>query len=254
MKNSSDLILKIESLEKRFGKTILFENFDLTIKRNSFTALMGPNGSGKSTLLNIIGGLIPINSGKIIIGSSNRDFPQANIHPTIIFQEPRLLPWKTAIDNVTFGLKLAGEPRELRNKKAKEVMERLEVYSAHNKYPNELSGGMQQKLNIARAIITEPEFLLIDEPFNNLDVLTIAEISKFLEVYNHEEETTILMVNHIIELSSTLAISYIFLNGGINGKIKRNAVILEQKFNSSALSQKIQEITHGIGVISEVVN
>ena len=133
-------------------------------------------------------------------------------------------------------------------------MDRLVVYSAHNKYPNELSGGMQQKLNIARAIITEPEFLLIDEPFNNLDVLTIAEISKFLEVYNHEEETTILMLNHIIELSSTLANSYIFLNGGINGKINRNAVILEQKFNSSALSQKIQEITHGIGVISEVVN
>lgn len=244
----SDLILKIENLEKSFGKLLLFENFDVKIKRNSFTALMGPNGSGKSTLLNIIAGLIPINSGKIIIGESNRQNAEEKVNPTVIFQEPRLLPWKTTLENVTFGLRIAKVPREIRNKKAKEVMERLEVYAARDKYPNELSGGMQQKVNIARAIITDPEFLLIDEPFNNLDVLTITEISKFLEIYGKEQETTILMVNHIVELSSNLANSYIFLNGGLNGKANRKPVIAERMFSSSDLNQTIQDISHGIAI------
>lgn len=245
----SNLILKIENLGKIFGKLVLFEDFDLEIKRNSFTALMGPNGSGKSTLLNIIAGLMPINSGKIIIGQSNRQNKNEIVNPTVIFQEPRLLPWKTAIDNVTFGLRIAKVPREERNQKAKEVMQRLEVYDARDKYPNELSGGMQQKLNIARAIITEPEFLLVDEPFNNLDVLTIDEISNFLEVYREEEETTILLVNHIVELSSHLANSYVFLNGGANGKANKKPVIAEHVFSSSDLNQKIQEISHGISAI-----
>lgn len=244
----SDLILKIENLEKSFGKLLLFDNFDLKIKRNSFTALMGANGSGKSTLLNIIAGLIPVNSGKIIIGESNRKNTKEKVNPTVIFQEPRLLPWETAIDNVTFGLRIAKIPREVRNKKAKEVMERLEVYTARDKYPSELSGGMQQKINIARAIITDPEFLLIDEPFNNLDVLTITEISKFLEVYGREQETTILMVNHIVELSSNLANSYIFLNGGSNGKANRHPVIAERMFSSSDLNLTIQNISHGIAI------
>ena len=245
----SNLILKIENLGKIFGKLILFENFDLEIKRNSFTALMGPNGSGKSTLLNIIAGLMPINSGRIIIGQSNRQNKNEIVNPTFIFQEPRLLPWKTAIENVTFGLRIAKVPREQRNQKAKEVMERLEVYEARDKYPNELSGGMQQKLNIARAIITEPEFLLVDEPFNNLDVLTIDEISKFFEVYREEEETTILLVNHIVELSSHLANSYVFLNGGANGKANKRQVIAEHIFKSSDINQKIQEISHSISAI-----
>ncbi len=244
----SNLILKIENLQKSFGNMVLFENFNLEIKRNTFTALMGPNGSGKSTLLNIIAGLIPINSGKISIGNSKQKNSNEKVHPTIIFQEPRLLPWKTAIDNVTFSLRISGVSRETRNKTAKEIMEKLEVYSARNKYPNELSGGMQQKINIARAIITQPEFLLIDEPFNNLDVLTIADISEFLEMYGKEEEATILMVNHIIELSCNLANNYVFLNGGLNGKVNNKPVIAEQVFNSEALNQKIHEVTRGISI------
>lgn len=244
----SNDILQIENLQQHFGNMVLFENFNLNIKRNSFTALMGPNGSGKSTLLNIIAGLTPITSGILKLGNSNRKNKEEQVTPTVIFQEPRLLPWKTALDNVTFSLRIAGVQREIRNKKAKDIMEKLEVYDARAKYPNELSGGMQQKLNIARAIITNPEFLLIDEPFNNLDVLTIGEISKFLQIYGKEEETTILMVNHIIELSSSLANNYVFLNGGRNGSSNKKPVVVEHAFDSHDLNQKILDIANGVAL------
>jgi NitT/TauT family transport system ATP-binding protein len=166
-------------------------------------AIVGPNGSGKSTLLRVICGLLAPDSGSITLDGQ----PVADADPRIglIFQEPRLLPWRQALDNVALPLELAGSPVAERRRRALELLELVGLESFAAAYPHQLSGGMRQRLAIARALAREPSVLLLDEPFSALDAMTRERFNAELLELWQRTGTTILLVTHSISEAVFLA-------------------------------------------------
>lgn len=224
---SEEEIIIIQGLVKKFGTKTLFNNFTVSMPKRGLTCVMGPNGSGKTTLLKIIAGLEPFEDGFVIVGSEST-FPRKNngtrakysreVNVGFVFQEPRLLPWKNVLDNVTYGLKIKGVSKKQREEMGREMLEQFGLDSVARVYPHQLSGGMRQKVNIARALITTPEILLLDEPFNNLDVVIMEEAVNLLQDLRDNRSMTIIMVNHYLELSSRLSDHIIFLDGQNEGQ------------------------------------
>lgn len=181
---------------------IALENINLCIEKNEFVALVGPSGCGKSTLLRLIAGLFPSTSGAIEI--DNREVKQPRRETGMVFQKPTLLPWKTVLENVLF-------PFELMRRKDRPVDKALELLALaglqdfRNRYPDELSGGMQQRAAICRALTPDPQVLLMDEPFGALDALTREEMSiELLRIWT-ERPKTIVFVTHSISEAVLLA-------------------------------------------------
>lgn len=162
------------------------------IEKESFTTLIGPSGCGKSTLLRILAGLIPATSGTITW--------EENKKPTIafVFQTFALFPHLTIEQNVEFGLKMQGVTKNKREKTVKDLLEEVGLVGTEKKYPNELSGGMRQRVGIARALAIEPDLLLMDEPFSALDEFTAENLRKLLLKIWKDRKITILMVTHLI--------------------------------------------------------
>jgi len=133
-------------------------------------SIIGPSGCGKSTLLEIIAGLIPKTSGDVFVKGQ----AVKNTHSSIgiVFQQESIFPWRTALENIAFGLQMQGVSREERQKRSREMIELVGLHGFENRYPVELSGGMKQRVAIARALVMEPEMLLMDEPFGSLDEQT----------------------------------------------------------------------------------
>jgi NitT/TauT family transport system ATP-binding protein len=173
------------------------DGVDLTVPGGGIVALIGPNGSGKSTLLRVVAGLLEPGRGEVVLDGTRVSGPDARIG--LVFQEPRLLPWRTAADNITYPLELAGWPRELRERRLDELLELtgLDAAAAAAR-PAELSGGQQQRTALARSLALQPEVLLLDEPFSALDALTRERFD--LELLSLWERTapTILLVTHSI--------------------------------------------------------
>jgi NitT/TauT family transport system ATP-binding protein len=173
------------------------DGVDLTVPGGGIVALIGPNGSGKSTLLRVVAGLLEPARGHVLLDGVPVTGPDPRIG--LVFQEPRLLPWRTAADNITYPLELAGWPREQRLRRLAELLELtgLDAAAAAAR-PGELSGGQQQRTAIARSLALQPEVLLLDEPFSALDALTRERFD--LELLGLWERTapTIVLVTHSI--------------------------------------------------------
>jgi ABC-type nitrate/sulfonate/bicarbonate transport system ATPase subunit len=153
------------------GQTVpVLGGIDLEVARRSVIALVGPNGCGKSTLLRVIAGLLPAAGGSVEVEGRPVSGPDARVG--LVFQEPRLLPWRSAVANVAFPLEVAGLDRAPREARARELLGLVGLRDWAGARPVELSGGMRQRLAIARALALEPSVLLLDEPFSALDALT----------------------------------------------------------------------------------
>jgi NitT/TauT family transport system ATP-binding protein len=175
----------------------------LTVGSNEFVTLVGPSGCGKSTLLKLVAGLVPPTRGRIHV----RDQPVEEPFPDVgfVFQQPVLLPWRTVVDNVLFSIEMLGlEPRQYR-KPAADLLELTGLAGFETKYPRELSGGMQQRVAICRALLPDPGLLLMDEPFGALDAMTREEMSLELLRIWEERRKTILFVTHSIPEAILLA-------------------------------------------------
>jgi NitT/TauT family transport system ATP-binding protein len=159
-------------------------------------AIVGPNGSGKSTLLRILAGLLPPDGGTVRIG----DMAVADADPRVgfVFQEPRLLPWRSTLDNVCFPLELAGVPPAERLRRGRALLDLVGIAPFADAYPHHLSGGMRQRAAIARALAREPSVLLLDEPFSALDALTRERFNAELLQLWQRTGTTIVLVTHSI--------------------------------------------------------
>jgi NitT/TauT family transport system ATP-binding protein len=154
-----------------YGRTVpVLDGIDLEIERRSVVALVGPNGCGKSTLLRVIAGLLPAAGGVVEVEGRPVEGPDPRVG--LVFQEPRLLPWRTALTNVAFPLEVAGQERVAREARARELLGLVGLRDWAATRPGELSGGMRQRVAIARALALEPSVLLLDEPFSALDALT----------------------------------------------------------------------------------
>jgi len=179
------------------------EDVTLHVQNNEFVTLVGPSGCGKSTLLKLVAGLTPATRGTITI----RDEPVREPFPDVgfVFQQPVLLPWRSVLDNVLFSVEMLGlEPRQYR-KPALDLLELTGLSGFETKYPRELSGGMQQRVAICRALLPDPSLLLMDEPFGALDAMTREEMSLELLRIWEERRKTILFVTHSIPEAILLA-------------------------------------------------
>lgn len=185
------------------GTLTIFENFDLSIERESFTILLGPSGCGKSTLLNVINGLIPATRADAVevFGQDIRQNPEVTRQMGYVFQNPRLLSWRTLRDNILFGLKgLRVQPKERWRSLTDKYLSIVGLGEYGHYFPHQVSGGMQQRASIVRAWANEPRVLLMDEPFSHLDEITAAELRhQLIELWRREQpRRTIVFVTHDI--------------------------------------------------------
>ncbi len=178
-------------------------NFSLDIAQGEFVSIVGPSGCGKSTFLNIVLGLIEPASGVIHLNGTRISGPGQE--RAMVFQEFGLLPWRSVTANVELGLELKGVPSSKRAARAKELINLVGLKGFENHYPHELSGGMKQRVGLARALATEPEVLLMDEPFAALDAQTRDLMqTELLQIWERSKKT-VLFVTHSIEEAAYLS-------------------------------------------------
>src|SRR6202050_4673849 len=206
-----ETILEVVGVSKSFsspdGSPLpVLDNISLELKRGEIVALLGKSGSGKSTLLRCIAGLIAPSSGEVIY----RGAPLTGANPgvAIVFQSFALLPWLTVLPNVEIGLEAKGAPASERRARAIQAIDRIGLDGFESAYPKELSGGMRQRVGFARALVVEPDALLMDEPFSALDVLTAENLrTELLGLWSGADFPTkaMLIVTHNIEEAVQLA-------------------------------------------------
>ena len=191
--------IEIKNVCKSFASTNkeVLRDIDLKIDEGEFVCLLGPSGCGKSTLLNLIAGLDKPDSGEILFGGKPVTEPGPD--RTMIFQEAALFPWLSVIDNVKFGMKAAGIPKEERDAHAMKYLAMVNLASCRNYHPNQLSGGMKQRVAIARALAMNSRALLMDEPFAALDKQTKNLLRDELERIWLTERKTVVYVTHSVE-------------------------------------------------------
>jgi len=193
-------IIEINSLGKTFtldtGPVVALESVDLTIGRGEFISFVGPSGCGKSTLLNMIAGLLPPSQGQATLNGVAIDEPSRQVG--FMFQTAVLLPWRTVEENVLMPAEVFGTKTEAVRKKARSVLEAVGLGDFMNAYPRQLSGGMQQRVSLARTLTYEPEVLLMDEPFGALDEFTREAMNLELMRITQAAGITVLFVTHNI--------------------------------------------------------
>jgi ABC-type nitrate/sulfonate/bicarbonate transport system ATPase subunit len=207
--------LRITSLAKRFGRgdggdLVVFEDLTFAVGDLEFLALIGPSGCGKSTVLRIIDGLEPPDGGTIAV--DDREVRGPGPERAMVFQSFDLFPWRTAIQNIAFGLEVRGVPRREQRDRARRCIELVGLAGFEDAYPSQLSGGMQQRVGIARALAVQPDILLMDEPFGALDVQTRDLLQDELLRIWQQERKTVIFVTHSIEEALYLADRIIVLS------------------------------------------
>jgi NitT/TauT family transport system ATP-binding protein len=193
----------IRGLSKAFNGKTVYDKFDLDIPRGKFISIFGPNGCGKSTLIGLISGLIPSDAGQVLFDGMTID----EVRIGYVFQNYReaLFPWLTARKNIEYPLKFLRFNARDRRDKVNALIERLNIRLDLDRYPYEMSGGQQQLVSILRALVIEPEVLMLDEPFSALDYEMTLFLREQLSKYFETTGTTTLIVSHDLEESVYLA-------------------------------------------------
>jgi ABC-type nitrate/sulfonate/bicarbonate transport system ATPase subunit len=185
---------------------------DLTAEHGEFVAIIGPSGCGKSTLLELIAGLEPLSSGRISLGGKPVDGPAPGV--VMVFQDHSLFPWLSVKDNVGFGLSVKGVAKAEREARVQKLLERVRLTRFARHHPHQLSGGMKQRAAIARALVENPEFIMMDEPFAALDFQTRVLMQRFLLELWLEFKPTIIFVTHHIDEAVLLADRVVVMSAG----------------------------------------
>jgi len=200
-------MIEVENVSKHFvardnNRVAALTDVSISIQRNEFVCLVGPSGCGKSTLLRLVGGLLPVSRGRVVINGETVREPRAKTG--IVFQSPTLLPWASVLDNVLFPLKIARRLASDSTEQARSLLKLVGLDGFENRYPRELSGGMQMRAGVCRALVHDPDILLMDEPFSSLDALTREELTLELMRIWREQPKTVLFVTHSIPESVML--------------------------------------------------
>jgi len=192
-------VVEIQGVSKQFkGGTVALQDIDLQIEQGEFVSLIGPSGCGKSTLLRIIGDLIEPSRGTVAVNGKSARQARRDHDYGIVFQDAVLYNWRTVAKNVALPLELAGWPRERRQQRVEEMLDLVELRGFGDHHPWQLSGGMQQRVSIARALSFEPALLLMDEPFGALDEMTRERLNAELLQIWEASGATIVFVTHSI--------------------------------------------------------
>ena len=182
--------LKVDNLSFSFGYETILDDISFEVNEGEVVSIVGPSGGGKTTLLRLCAGLLDRQEGKIENSFETQ---------SIAFQDPRLLPWKNTLDNISFGLKALGVSTKEREERAKEIALQFDLEeSDFTKFPKELSGGMSQRVSFSRALVTKPKLLFLDEPFSTLDIGLKRELQDHVMKLIAKKEITIFFITHDI--------------------------------------------------------
>jgi ABC-type nitrate/sulfonate/bicarbonate transport system ATPase subunit len=219
-------ILTVRGVSRRFqsghGETLALQATDLDVAENDFITILGPSGCGKSTLLRIIAGLDRQSSGEVLLDGRRIEGPGAD--RGMVFQSYTLFPWLSVLDNVCFGLRERGLPRAQQLEQAGSFIAKVGLKGFENHFPKQLSGGMQQRTALARALANRPRMLLMDEPFGALDHQTRELMQELLLGIWEAERTTVLFVTHDIDEAVFMG-SRVMVMSARPGRIKLDRVV-----------------------------
>ncbi|HEX2282183.1 MAG TPA: ABC transporter ATP-binding protein [Thermomicrobiales bacterium] len=205
----------LRGVTKRFEGVTAVDHVDLTVPGGSYVVLLGPSGCGKTTLLRMLGGHATIDEGEFLLdGVRTNDVPPARRDISTVFKHYGLFPHKTVRDNVEFGLKMRGLPREARRRRAEEALDFLDLRSMADRRPRQLSGGQQQRVALARALVTEPTVLLLDEPLGDLDRLLQLRMRVELRALQRRLRITFIHVTHNQEEALAIADQIVVMQDG----------------------------------------
>jgi NitT/TauT family transport system ATP-binding protein len=210
--------LTLEGLQKTYydpykgTQVTAVRDVSLRVAPGEFVSVVGPSGCGKTTILNMIAGFLPHTGGRILVDGTPVDGPGPD--RGVVFQSFALFPWKTVLDNVGFGPKMRGVARAERDRIAREYLALAGLAHAADRYPAELSGGMQQRVGVVRALANEPDVLLMDEPFASVDAQTRLMLQEELTRIWQQRRTTVLFITHDVPEAVFLANRVIVLSQG----------------------------------------
>ena len=216
--------LRIDHLSKSFARgaqeTEVLHDITLTIERGEYVSIIGHSGCGKSTLLNIVAGLLPSTTGGVLL--ENREVNEPGPDRAVVFQNHSLLPWLTVYDNVSIAVNKvfgATKPRQKRHDWVMHNLDLVQMAHAKDKRPAEISGGMKQRVGLARALSMEPKVLLLDEPFGALDALTRAHLQDSVMAIHAKLGNTVLMITHDVDEAVLLSDRIVMMTNGPSAQI-----------------------------------
>jgi ABC-type nitrate/sulfonate/bicarbonate transport system ATPase subunit len=187
----------VSGLTKQFGELLVLDDISFTVDEAEFLAIVGPTGCGKTTFLNLLSRLIPPTKGNIYIDGVQADPKKHKL--AFVFQEPSCLPWLTVRENITFGMEIKGVPQAERDHRVEKIMDLVGLSDCTHLYPNQISSSMEQRVAVARAFATQPDLLLMDEPYGQMDVKLRSYLEDELIHLWQELKSTVIFVTHNIE-------------------------------------------------------
>jgi NitT/TauT family transport system ATP-binding protein len=195
------MLIEIKNVSKTFGKraddqVVALDDVSLNIAPGEFVSLVGPSGCGKSTLTRLVSGLDTPSGGQILFEGQSVTKPLPNMG--MGFQHPTLLPWRSVLQNVVLPFELMGQSSAQSEERARSIIKMVGLAGFEDRYPDQLSGGMQQRVGICRALVTDPKVLILDEPFAALDLLTRDEMAVELSRISQQQRVTTLFVTHSV--------------------------------------------------------
>ena len=212
---ASSPAVEFRNIEIAYGKFVAVRDFSLSIRKGSFVTLLGPSGCGKTTILRSIAGLVDISGGQIMIGGQRvDDVPIYKRNIGLVFQSYALFPHKTVFDNVAFGLKYRNVPKPEIARKVSQALAMVRLPGSEKKLPSQLSGGQQQRIALARAIVFEPQVLLLDEPLSALDANMREEMRVEIKKIQKETGITAIFVTHDQEEALSMSDRIVVMNAG----------------------------------------
>ena len=245
---SSGVELRLTGVRRAFEDLVVIRGMDLAIQAGEFLALLGPSGCGKSTLLRMIAGLDQPDAGTISTEPSGGRFQKA-----FVFQDSHLLPWRNVLDNAALPLELMGVDNSSRHEKARAALRQVQLSEALNRYPAQLSGGMRMRVSLARALVTEPQLLLLDEPFAALDEITRFHLDVQLRELWRARRMTVIFVTHSISEAAFLADRAVVMSRrGGTIRLDRRMELPEERSNHLRADPRMgQEMKALLGAIEE---
>lgn len=216
-----EIINLTKTYKSKKGELKALEEVSFSVPRAAFVSIVGPSGCGKSTLVKIVSGVVPKSGGQVLIGGRPVEGPQQDIG--IVFQSPVLPPWRSVLNNVLLPIEVLRLSRDRYRERAMELLQLVGLEGFENSFPRELSGGMQQRAAICRALIHDPELLMMDEPFGALDALTREQMGMELLSIWEKTDKTALFITHSIEEAVFLSDEVIVMTarpGQVNQLVK----------------------------------